>query len=169
MSELTLATGVSYLLLISHRRETHYILNDALGEGHRVLLISDHDPRKPTPSEDSQFDSIFVAPIASVEDLQMLHPTRLHELRALVAQFLGRNSQCTVILDCFENLVSRHGSALALRAIHDLSEEVALNGGNLLVAVNPNRLASTTFGLLKRELEELHVGGAMSRLLEVEP
>lgn len=161
--------GVSYLLLIRHRRETHVILNDILKRGCRVLLISDHDPRTSSFSEDSQFDSIFVAPVTSVEDLRMLHPARLHDLRALVAQFLGNNPPYTILLDCFEKLVSRNGPALALRAVHNLSEEVALKEGNLLVVVNPDRLAPTTFGLLKREFEELHVDGAMSRLLEVEP
>lgn len=134
-----------------------------------MLLISDRDPRTPSLSEDSRFDSIFVAPIASVEDLRMLHPAKLHELRTVVSQFHDSNPPYTILLDCFEKLVSRNGPAAALRAVHDLSEEVALKEGNLLVVVNPDELAPTTFGLLKREFEELHVDGAMSRLLEVEP
>ncbi len=88
------------------------------------------------------------------DDDEYMPPSKLPMLFSMIANFLDGHGGSVVLLEGIEYLISHNGFKSSLGFIQSVNEHVAPSGGNLILPVNQNALASLEYSQLEREMSD---------------
>ncbi len=151
-AQAALHESSTYLVEEGQPEEAYRLLREAVASGRRALCISRVYPQK--LRDRFAGATLRILWLSSVGKEDSVRPKDLEKLSLAVEQFLARD-RGVLLLDGLEYLITNNNFLTVLRLVQAMRDQVAMNNGILLLAVNPSALEAHQLTLLEREVDQV--------------
>jgi predicted hydrocarbon binding protein len=151
-----LEPGNSYLMEVSDPASAYDLFVDQIADGHRGMVIAREYPDK--VRKRWGLDNVpYLWLSYEKEKKYAREPTNVPLVYSEIKNFLEASPQPVVLISGMEYLISQNSFSKILKFIQLLNDNVAVNGGILLLPVSTETLNQKDVRLLERELMLLEV------------
>jgi isoleucyl-tRNA synthetase len=140
----------TYLVEEAEPGRSYRLFLESIAAGRKGLCVTRIYPQK--LRERFGREDLPILWLSNVGKEDSVRPKDLEKLSLALEQFLGRGKGA-VLIDGIEYLVTNNNFITVLRFVQSVRDQTAINGGILLLSVNPSALESHQLTLLEREVD----------------
>lgn len=144
----------SYCYLIKEKmpNKGYVFFKQALKGGMKGMCVS----RDPPAKVRTKFELLNNTPVIWLSNTpsdQSMQPKNLEKFAFALFEFMGKDEEALVLIDCIEYLITNNNFNTVLKLVQSIKDKVAVNKAILIITTNPAALESQQISLLEREMD----------------